>query len=130
VVTPGGDALIVVEAHAQRVVRVPILAGGAAGDVVVVAELPDTDPDGIALDADGSYWVTLYRPDGLMRIVPGGAVEVVVDDHLAGTLDAPTNIAWVGDALELAVVANVGDTFLAVADLGVRGQALHHPAFD
>ena len=38
----------------------------------VIAELPDTDPDGVALDADGRYWVTLYRPDGLVRIDAGG----------------------------------------------------------
>ena len=72
--------------------------------------LPDTDADGISLAADGSYWVTLYRPDGLVRIAPDGAVATVVDDHLASHLDAPTNIAWVGEALDRAVVANVGGT--------------------
>jgi sugar lactone lactonase YvrE len=129
-VTPEGDALIVVEAKAQRVVRIPILASGAAGSPVVVADLPDTDPDGVALDAAGALWVTLYRPDGLVRIDGTGAVEIMVDDHLASTLDAPTNIAWVGDALDRAVIANVGDTFLAIGDVEVTGQPLHHPIFD
>jgi sugar lactone lactonase YvrE len=129
-VTPGGDALVVVEAHAQRLVRVPIEADGSAGHVSVIAPLPDSDPDGVALAADGSYWVTLYRPDGLMRISPDGAVELMVDDHLASTFDAPTNIAWAGEALGLAVVANVGDTFLSIGDVGVAGHPLHHPAFD
>ena len=96
--TPDGSALIVVEAQEQRVVRVPIdEPDGSAGPVSVIADLPDTDPDGVALDADGSLWVTLYRPDGLVRIDPTAAVELVVDDHLAQTFDAPTNIAWVGD---------------------------------
>ena len=63
-VTPDGAALVVVEAHEQRVVRVPILADGSAGSPSLVAALPDTDPDGIALAADGAYWVTLYRPEG------------------------------------------------------------------
>jgi sugar lactone lactonase YvrE len=126
-VTPQGDALVVVEAHEQRVVRVPIGPDGDAGDPEVVAELPDTDPDGIALATDGSLWVTLYRPDGLVRIDPDGSVETVVDDHLATTLDAPTNLAWVGDRLDRAVVANVGDRFLAIADLGVAGVPLHLP---
>ncbi|MCI0632771.1 MAG: SMP-30/gluconolactonase/LRE family protein, partial [Actinobacteria bacterium] len=92
-----------------------------------LAELPDTDPDGIAMAADGSCWVTLYRPDGLLRIDPQGAVDLVVDDHLASMLDAPTNLAWVGEGLELAVVANVGDRFLAIANLGVSGLPLHLP---
>jgi sugar lactone lactonase YvrE len=129
-VTPDGNALVVVEAHAQRVVRVPILAGGGAGEPETIAELPETDPDGIALDAEGRYWVTLYRPDGLVRFAPGGPVEVVVDDRLASTFDAPTNIAWVGAELDRAVVANVGDRVLSIADVGVAGCPLHAPVFD
>jgi len=126
-VTPEGDALVVVEAHAQRLVRVPIGDDGSAGTPVVIAELPDTDPDGVALDADGNYWIALYRPDGIVRIGPGGDAELVVDDHLASTLDAPTNIAWVGPQLNRIVIANVGGTSLAIADLGVRGWPLHSP---
>ena len=74
-VTPDGSALVVVEAKAERVVRVPILLDGSAGEPETVAELPDTDADGISLAADGSCWVTLYRPDGLVRIAPDGSVE-------------------------------------------------------
>ena len=129
-VTPDGAALVVVEAKAQRLVRVPIETDGSAGAPETIAELPDTDPDGVALDADGGYWVTLYRPDGLVRISSAGGVEVVVDDHLATTFDAPTNIAWVGEALDRVVVANVGDTFLSIGDVGVGGAALHHPHLD
>jgi gluconolactonase len=127
VVTPSGSAVVVVEGKGQRVVAVPILRDGSAGGPVTVAELPDTDADGIALAADGSYWVTLYRPDGLVRIDPDGSVTTVVDDHLASHLDAPSNIAWVGAALDRMVVANVGDRFLSIADVGVAGQPLHLP---
>jgi sugar lactone lactonase YvrE len=129
-VTPQGAALHVVESHAQRLVRVPILADGSAGEPTVLAEFPDTDADGVAMDAVGDHWITLYRPDGLLRATSDGTVELVVDDHLARTFDAPTNIAWVGPALDRAAVANVGDTFLSVGDLGVAGQALHLPLFD
>ena len=129
-VTPDGGALVVVEAKAERIVSVQIEADGSAGEPMTLALLPDTDADGIALDADGNYWVTLYRPDGIVRIDSTGAVELVVDDHLASTLDAPTNIAWVGESLDRVVVANVGGTSLSIADLGVRGQALHYPQLD
>jgi sugar lactone lactonase YvrE len=126
-VTPDGSALVVVEAKAERVVRVPMLPDGSAGRPEVVADLPDTDPDGISLAADGAYWVTLYRPDGLVRIGLDGTVATMVDDHLASHFDAPTNIAWVGEALDRAVVANVGDRFLSIGDIGVAGQPLHYP---
>jgi gluconolactonase len=126
-VTPGGDAVIVVEAHAQRLVRVPIAGDGSAGSPSTIAQLPGTDPDGVALAADGALWVTLYRPDGLMRIAPDGDVELVVDDRLATTFDAPTNIAWVGESLDRVVIANVGDTFLSIGDVGAAGEPLHAP---
>jgi gluconolactonase len=129
-VVPDGCALIVVESHAQRLVRVEIGSEGVAGELTVIAELPDTDADGVALAADGSYWVTLYRPDGLVRIAPDGSIELVLDDHLAQTFDAPTNIAWVGTDLNRVVVANVGDTFLSIGDVGATGEALHYPLLD
>jgi gluconolactonase len=122
-----GDALVVIESQAQRVVRIPIDARGAAGPLTVVAELPDTDADGIALDDQGHLWVTLYRPDGLLRIAPDGKVETVIDDHLARTFDAPTNIVFAGPELDLLVVANVGDRFLSIATSEVRGQRMLYP---
>lgn len=126
-VTPDGGALIVVEAQAERLVRVPIAADGSAGDPETIAELPNTDADGVGLAADGSYWVTLYRPDGLARVTPRGAVQTVVDDHLASHLDAPSNIVWIGASLDRVVVANVGGRHLSIADIGVAGTPLHHP---
>ncbi len=129
-VTPDGTALIVVESHAQRLVRVAIEAVGSAGAVTVIAELPDTDADGVALAADGSFWITLYRPDGLMRIGREGVAELVLDDHLAQTFDAPTNMAWIGASLDRVAVANVGDMFLSIGDVGITGQALHYPEVD
>jgi gluconolactonase len=129
-VTPDGSALIVVESHEQRLVRVPIERDGSAGEPTLIASLPDTDADGVALAADGSLWVTLYRPDGLMRVAPEGTTELVVDDHLASTFDAPTNLVWVGDELDRVVVANVGDRFLSIGDVGVAGHPLHYPTFD
>ena len=127
VVLPDRDAMLVIESHAQRIARVPIGADGSAGAATTFAELPDTDADGLALDADSYVWATLYRPDGLIRFGPNGDEVLRIDDHLATTLDAPTNLAFAGADLALAVVANVGDRFLAAADLGVRGRALHYP---
>ena len=127
VVTPDGSALLVVEAKAERIVRVPIMADRSAGEPETYAWLPGTDADGIALDAEGNLWATLYRPDGIIRIAPSGQIDLVIDDHLASTFDAPTNIAFVGQDLDRAVVANVGGRHLLIAALGVRGQALHVP---
>lgn len=127
VVTPDGEALLVVEAKAERVVRIPIRADGSPGPVETFVELPGTDADGLALDAEGHLWVTLFRPDGLVRVAPDGRISERIDDLLATTMNAPTNIAFYGDGLERAAVATVGSRHLLDVDLGVAGQPLFYP---
>ncbi|MEP7060469.1 MAG: SMP-30/gluconolactonase/LRE family protein, partial [Actinomycetota bacterium] len=123
-----GDAIVVVESHRPALVRVPIEADGDAGPPRVIALLPDTEPDGVALGADGAYYVTLYRPDGVIRIDPAtGDVQPVVHDPLAHIFDAPTNLAFAGPLLDRAVVANVGDRFLSIGDVGTTGAPLAYP---
>ena len=41
-------------------------------------------PDGVASAADGTLYVSCYRPDTIYRLGPSGRSEVVVDDP-AGT---------------------------------------------
>jgi gluconolactonase len=127
VVTPDGSELLVVEAQAERVARIPIRPDGSAGDAETFVSLPDTDADGIALDAEGYLWATLYRPDGLVRADPNGTVVERLDDHLATTLGSPTNIAFCGEDLRLAAIANVGGRSILKADFGVAGMPLHFP---
>jgi len=127
VVSPDGGWLYVVEAKAERIARVPILDDGSAGEPETFASLPDTDADGITMDSEGSLWTTLYRPDGIVRVAADGSTELVIDDHLASTLDAPTNIAFAGENEDLAVIANVGGHALLAADFGVTGQTPHYP---
>ena len=131
--TPSGDALVVAQSHPAdfeggRVWRIPIEADGAAGAPEVMAELFHTVPDGVAYDVDGNCYVAHYTPDRIDRIRPDGTVETVVEDWEAVHLNAPTNIAFCGRDLELVVAACVGEEFLAIADLGVRGSPLRRPA--
>ena len=131
--TPSGDALVVAQSHPAdfeggRVWRIPIEADGAAGAPEVMAELFHTVPDGVAYDVDGNCYVAHYTPDRIDRIRPDGTVETVVEDWEAVHLNAPTNIAFCGRTLELVVAACVGEEFLAIADLGVRGSPLRRPA--
>jgi sugar lactone lactonase YvrE len=127
VIAPDGRSMLVVEAQRQRIARVPFGSDGSAGEPSTFAEMPDTDADGLALDAEGGVWATLYRPDGLARFDPEGREVLRIDDHLATVLEAPTNLAFYGDALDRAVIANVGGRHLVSIDLGVRGQPLHYP---
>lgn len=127
VVTPDGGALLVVEAKGERVVRIEIRDDGSPGSIETFVELPRTDADGLALDAEGHLWVTLYRPDGLVRVALDGTIVERIEDVLAGTLNAPTNIAFYGDELARAAVATVGSRHILEVDLGARGQPLFYP---
>jgi gluconolactonase len=130
--SPSGHALVVAQSHPAdfeggRVWRIPIEPDGAAGAPEVLAELFHTVPDGVAYDVDGNCYVAHYTPDRIDRIRPDGTVETVVEDWEAVHLNAPTNIAFCGSDLEFVVAACVGEEFLAIADLGVRGSPLRRP---
>ena len=130
--TPDGDAVVVVQSHPDdfeggRVWRVPILGDGSAGPPEVMAELFHTVPDGVAYDEAGNCYVAHYTPDRIDRIGPDGTVETIVDEWEARYLNAPTNVAFCGPNLEFLAAACVGDEYLAIADLGIRGQPLRRP---
>ena len=131
--TPEGDAVVVAQSHPAdfeggRIWRVPIERDGSAGEPVLMAALFHTVPDGVAFDIDGNCYVAHYTPDRIDRITPEGTVETVVEDWEAVHLNAPTNIAFCGPDLGLVVAACVGEEFLAIADLGVRGSPLRRPS--
>ena len=130
--TPDGSAVVVAQSHPDdhpggRVWRVPILPDGSAGPPELMAELFHTVPDGVVFDVEGNCWVAHYTPDRIDRIGPDGVVSTAVEDWEAVYLNAPTNLAFCGPDLGLVVAACVGEEFLAIADLGVRGQPLRRP---
>ena len=125
-----GDMLYVVESHFPGISRIPILADGSAGTSETIVELPGTVPDGIAFDADGNLYVACYRPDRIYRVSSGGEPEIIAEDPTGELLNAPANVAFVGDALDRMVVANVGEWHLAIADVGAKGLPLFRPELD
>jgi gluconolactonase len=125
--SPDGRFLYVVESTPPLISRIAIGADGTAGAYEVVAELPRTVPDGIAVDAGGRLYVACYAPDRIYRIVPGGAPEVLFDDWSRMLLNAPTNLAFAGPELDRLVIASLGGSALSVADPGARGAPLHTP---
>lgn len=127
---PGDESLLVIETNLPGVVRIPIRADGSAGARELVAELPGTTPDGLALVADGSLLVACYRPDAILRIDASGRVETLADDPNGQLLGAPTNLAFVGPNREQLVVSNFNRWHLAIGDVGLRGAGLAYPEID
>jgi gluconolactonase len=127
--TAAGDALLAVESHTRRVVRVPITDDGSAGVPELVADLGGSQPDGIALAADGTLFVGCYRPDRVWRIPPGGAPEIWFEDPDGVVLNQPANPVFVGEGLARLLLSSLGGWSLVTTDPGVTGLPLRYPVF-
>ena len=121
------DVLYVAESLLPGVSRIPIQSDGSAGPAELVTDVPDSIPDGLAFDTDGNLYLSCYRPDRIYRISPAGKLEILVDEPKGMRLCAPTNIAFAGPELDRLVVANVGLSHLAVAEIGLTGLPLEYP---
>jgi gluconolactonase len=94
----------------------------------LVRRFDGTVLDGLAPTADGGLLVTCYRPDRIYHLDAGGDARVVAQDPQGTLLGAPTNVAFAGAQLDVAVVANLGRWHLTALELGLRGAPLHRPA--
>ncbi len=122
-----GDALLVVESSKRRVVRIPIGPDGSAGPAEMVVELPGSQPDGIALAADGTMFVGCYRPDRVWRVAPGGTPEILLDDPDGVALNQPANVAFIGPALDRLAISSLGGWSLVSLEVGTAGLPLRYP---
>lgn len=129
-VSPDGNHLYVaMSLNAPRVVRFAIENGRKVGPVEVVVEMPHTVPDGLAFCADGSLLIACYRPDAIFRLLPNGALTVLMDDYEGTILGAPTNVCFGGPDLSVLFWANLGRWHIGMhAQTGLRGVPLHYPA--
>ena len=123
-----GDALLVVESSRRRVVRVPIGADGAAGHPETVVDLAGSQPDGIALAADGTMFVGCYRPDRVWRVTPDGRPEIMLDDPDGVSLNQPANVAFIGPDLDRLAISSLGGWSIVALDVGVTGLPLRSPS--
>ena len=91
--SPDGAWLYVNETFARRLSRFPLRDDGALGARETVVEFgAGTFPDGLAFDETGAVWVVSIVSNRVIRILPDGAQEIVLEDcdhdHLAWVEDA------------------------------------------
>jgi gluconolactonase len=120
----GDEHVYVIESHRPGVVRVPL----AGGPVEHVVDVPRSVPDGLAFDAEGGLWISLYEPHSVLRMSPGGELETIIDDWTGLDVTSPTNIAFAGPDLDVLVLASLSGWAVKAIDPGVRGRPLHYPA--
>lgn len=82
--------LVVNETFARRLTRFEVGPDGTLSNRATVAKFgPGTFPDGVALDAEGCFWVTSIVSNRVIRVRPDGAQSLVMEDADAG------HLAWV-----------------------------------
>lgn len=117
------DWLYVVESTRPGVVRMP----RQGGEVMLVVELDQVIPDGLAFDAEGGLWISCWQPNRIMLLAPNGTLDIVADDWSGIHVLTPNNLAFAGhDLTELAFAALAGNFIRAFAP-GVAGRALNYP---
>lgn len=119
---PGEQALYLVESRLPGVVRY-----GRGGDREEWLRLEGTVPDGLAVDADGTVYVSCWRPDRVYRVQPGEEPEVYLDDWTAEYLNSPTNACFAGEQLGQLCLASLCGWLITTIEVEVPGLPLPRP---
>ena len=119
--SPDAAYLYVVETFANRISRIAIRDDGSAGERESFARTPGAWPDGLAFDVEGHLYVGCYEPSQVLRIGPGGAVEILFREWSAHLLAHPTNLAFRGSTM---FTANLGRWHLTRIEVGAEGMPL------
>lgn len=108
--TADGRTLLVAESHASRITAFTVADDGSLLHRRVWAEVAESAPDGVCLDADGALWFADVPNTRCVRVAEGGEVLQVVDLDRGGfscalggadgrTLFVVAN-RWGGDGIE------------------------------
>jgi gluconolactonase len=103
-----GAQLYVLESTPGALVSFTVNDDGTAGPRTLLAELPGTVPDGVAVATDGSLVIACYRPDIIYRWREDLGLQVLAHDPEGVFIAAPTNVAFTGPDLDTMVVPNIG----------------------
>jgi sugar lactone lactonase YvrE len=78
-VTPDNTTLIIAESHGKRLTAFGIASDGSLSNRRVWANLGDSAPDGICLDADGAVWYADVPNKRCVRVREGGEVVQTIN---------------------------------------------------
>jgi len=73
-ITPDGATLLVAETFAHRISAFDLDRRGRMASRRIWAQLGDTTPDGICLDAEGALWIASPGTGELLRVAAGGSL--------------------------------------------------------
>ena len=119
-----GKKLYVVCSFLPGIEQVDIKEDGSAGERSVLLHMPQTCPDGIAIDKEGNLFISCYAPNTIYRLSPDGQLTTLIHDWESHTICNPTNIAFGGANHQQLFIANLGRWHIARMDMDVPGLPL------
>jgi sugar lactone lactonase YvrE len=84
-------------------------------------------PDGVALDAQGDLYISLYNPNIIYRYTGEGELITLYDDWEQLNLVAPTNIAFGGADMQTLIIASLCGWSVHTAPMPVPGLKVRYP---
>jgi len=119
--------LFVVLSNLPGVGRFKIHRDGTIGSMETVVEMPNTVPDGVALDVDGNLLIACYTPDVIYQLTPKGDLSKLAEDWRSVVLSSPTNVVFAGNDLSTLVVSSLARWHLTKATMSVAGLPARYP---
>lgn len=104
--------------------QIKINEDGSAGERSTLLHMPQTCPDGIAIDRNGNLIISCYAPNTIYQLSPDGQLTTLIHDWEAHTICNPTNIAFGGADHQQLFIANLGRWHIARMDMEVLGLSL------
>lgn len=113
--------LYVIESNANRVLRIPLNDGKAAGEPEEYVSGIENVPDGLMFDPAGNLYVSCFANNRIYRVLPEGKKEILIEDPDGIEMAAPTNCVVTAEN-EL-VFSNLNGDFIGKIKLpGGAGQ--------
>ena len=122
-----GRELYILLSNMPGIVKASIRSDGTLAEPQLVAEMPGTVPDGLAFDAEGNLYIACYSPNKVFRFTASGVLELAAEDKRSVVLSAPTNIAFGGQDMKVAVFGSLGRWHLSMIEMPVAGARLRYP---
>lgn len=123
--TSDGASLFVAESARHLITRFTVSKTGELSESVTFASMPGGDPDGLALDSRGNFWVAHFGAGKIVIFRPDGATlgEIVTPGM------KPSNLAFAGADLKTLYLTEDETNAVYRIKLPVRGAALPFAGF-
>ncbi|MGZ5254544.1 MAG: SMP-30/gluconolactonase/LRE family protein [Flavitalea sp.] len=119
-------SLYVVSTWLPGVEQIKINADGTAGERSELVVMPETCPDGIALDSEDNIYISCYAPNSIYRLDKNRNLSIFLHDWESHTICNPTNIAFGGSDRKKLFIANLGRWHISEIEMNTPGLNLNY----